>query len=323
MKKLFALWLILACQAAWGAPLDEARALIEEREYDEARAILEGTLEQPALEAQSLLLLTRICNAREEYEDGVSYGKRAVKLLPESSQAHHAYAEALRIKMSNAGAMKAMFTVGTYKKMLHRAIELDPENVDALEEEIGFLLQAPSIAGGSKSKARDRIRNLEQIDWRRGRLMQAMLDYTENDYAATEAVYLELLEREPQDAALRMNLGYVLQRQEKYAAADRAFGLLAENDDRDVALRAVYQQARTRILGNYEPERAVTLLQRYVRELPEKHAPALPRASAAQWRMGMAYEQQQRPGEARKAYERALALDPEDKQARKALKALR
>src|SRR5512136_2690602 len=83
-----ALVCVLAAGAAVASDLDHARALIQEGRLDEARAILEGTVNDPALKGESLVLLTRLSNLKEDFEAGTGYGKQAVGLLPASSEAH-------------------------------------------------------------------------------------------------------------------------------------------------------------------------------------------------------------------------------------------
>ena len=48
----------------------------------------------------------------------------------------------------------------------------------------------------------------------------------------------------------------------------------------------------------------------------------LPTASHAYWRLGLAYQQLERVGDARQALERALSLDDDNQQAKQALKSL-
>ena len=68
--------------------------------------------------------------------------------------------------------------------------------------------------------------------------------------------------------------------------------------------------------------KAVELLAEYVEKL-DRPEPRLPSAVSAWWRTGNAWEQLGDAGAARRAYEKALALDPDNKEARKSLKSLR
>jgi len=231
------------------------------------------------------------------------------------------YALAMRIKMQNH-RMKAMFTVGSYKKELQKAIDLNPKNVEARQEQIGFLIEAPGFAGGDKDKARKRIENLRAIDWRTAMLMQGMLLQAEEDRAGAIATYEKVVERDPGDGETRQALAFALQAAERYPEADRHFAVLLDDDDPARALGARYQLARSRILGEYETQQAVDYLLEYIAQLVEP-ARNLPTASNAYWRLGLAYEQLDRIAEARKALEKAVSLDADNDSAKDALKALR
>ena len=71
---------------------DRDRVLVAVR----ARAILERGIEDPALKPRAMTMLTLLSNRIEDYADGIRYGKQAVKLSPDSAEAHLQYAVALR-----------------------------------------------------------------------------------------------------------------------------------------------------------------------------------------------------------------------------------
>jgi len=85
-------------------------------------------------------------------------------------------------------------------------------------------------------------------------------------------------------------------------------------------MNALYQRARTRVVGSYEQERAVEFLQEYLDNMPASPE-GIPGKESAYWRMGNAYEQLGRDDDARRAYERSLAVE-ENKEARQSLKSL-
>jgi Tfp pilus assembly protein PilF len=311
---------LLLCVPAFAAPLDEARTLIDEGQFDEAQAILERSVEDSALEAQSLILLTRLSNGLEDYESGVRYGKKAVKLSPDSVDAHFQYAVALRTKMSKVSKVKAMFSLGTYKKELRTALELDPGNADARDEEIGFLVNAPGFAGGDVDQAWQRALELEEIDWRGGLRWQAEIQFLKKDDDAGMATLREMLEKDPEGTGTRFQLALRYQARAQYDEADREFEILQADDEPRLSKNALYQRARSRVMGEYEQEQAIAMLQDYLETMPNDPE-GIPGKESAYWRMGNAYEQLGRTDEARRAYETSLGVK-ETEQARKSLRAL-
>jgi len=310
MRKL-AMLLLLCSSPVWAEGLEQARTLLEQRRFEDAKVLLERTAADPALRAESLVLLTRACNFEEDYENGVRYGKEAVELLPDSSAAHFEYAQALRIKMSKISKIKAMMSLSTYKKELARSLELDPGNLEARDEQLGFLLNAPGFAGGDVKEARRKASELVALDWPRGKRWLASIEIKEEKDEAAVPILREILGRYPDDTQSRFRLAYLLQKLERFQEADAEFALLAQNADSRIALNARYQRARTRILGKYDQQTAVQLLSDYIAELAQD-AEGLPPAAAAWRRMGNAHAQLGRTDEARKAYEKSLALEDSD-----------
>lgn len=310
----------LVCAPAVGATLDEARGLIDSGDYDQARTILERSVDDPAQKPAALTLLTLLNNRTGDYDAGIRYGKQAIKASPDSADAHFQYAVAIRTKISNVSKVKAMFSLGTYKKELMRARELDPDDPEARNEEIGFLVTAPGIAGGDLDLAWERALELEKIDWQDGLRWQSEIQFKKEDVEGSLATSRRILEKDPEDFGTRFQLAYRYQSLERFEEADREFTILQSAGDERIAMNALYQRARTRVLGSYEQEQAVGFLQTYLETFPAKPA-GLPGKESAYWRMGNAYEQLGRADEARKAYERSLEIQENDA-ARGALKSL-
>jgi tetratricopeptide (TPR) repeat protein len=290
-------------------------------EYNAVRPAVEQALGNPQTEAQASLLLATASNALQDYESGICYGRRAVKLLPESAEAHYRYAEALRIKMSRVSKLRALFSVGAYKDAFRRAIELDPRHVLARREEIGYLTYAPSIAGGDTTEARRRIDELMTIDWHTGMMCRAQVEARNENFEAALSDYAELLSRYPADGECGMELALLLERLGRSEEAAREVSRIVRTADATLAASGLHLRARSRRRGPYQPEQAAELLLRFIEALADaaEHRSA---RSAAYWRLGNAYRHQGRPETAREAYEQALELDPDNAQAGRALRGL-
>ncbi len=322
MKPILALAAVALAAVAAATDLEDARALIEANRLDEARVVLDWAVKDPARRGESLVLLTRLANLKEDYEGGLAFGKQAVQALPASSDAHYEYAVALRNKMAQASKLKAMMLLGDYKDELAAAIRLGPKNVKPRLEEIGFLLSAPGIAGGDVAKARARIEELRPLDGRGATMMEAQALRKEGNLEGAATALRGLLAKADDDHEARMSLAFTLQELKRYPEAEGELAKLLPVTVDQWSLAATYQIARTHILGRYEQMKAVDLLLDYIARVPENGA-GLASKSMAYWRLGNAYEQLAQVAKAREAYQRAIALDAGNDEARKALKALR
>lgn len=81
-------------------------------------------------------------------------------------------------------------------------------------------------------------------------------------------------------------------------------------------LQSLYMSAKVRIAGNTEVGKALLALDRYI---AMAGAGAQPSRSAAWWRKGNAYELLGKLADARSSYQQALALDPDNENARQSL----
>jgi tetratricopeptide (TPR) repeat protein len=319
MRTLLTLLLLLGSGAAWADTVATAREFYEAGRYTEAFELLEPALGSSA-SPSDLLLLTSICNRLEDWQCAVEHGKPAAKALASDSGAQFEYALALRHKLSNVSKVKALFMVDDYKEALARSLELDPNNLEAREEEIGYLTNAPSIGGGDKERARERVKELEALDWQRGMKMRAQLEGAEGNEAEVGRIFAQVTERHPEDHAARLRLGFWHQDQQQWRQADGQFAIVSENGNSRQRLDALYQRGRTRILGTYEAAEAVEMFERYVASVDD--GLPVPSRSNARWRQGMAYEQLGQNAEAARAYREAVRLDPDNKDAKRALRGL-
>lgn len=321
MKSVAMLLCLFFALVCFASDIDQARALIKDNKLDEARVLLEKSVTDPGQKRESLVLLTSLFNAKNDFEKSVEFGKQAIMALPNSSEAHHQYSVALRLKMINGSKLKAMLLIGTYKDELKAALTLDPKNIDAREEELGFLLSAPSIAGGDLKKAKQRTEELRKYDADLATYYDVLILRREGNIEGAIALVRQYLEKKPERHETRLNLAMMLQEAKRFKEAEQELGKLLADTEGTWALAATYQMGRTRILGQYDQEKAVEGFLEYIAKVPED-AKGLPTKTAAYWRLGNAHEQLKQFDKARQAYQKALDLDPKNEEAKQALKKL-
>jgi CubicO group peptidase (beta-lactamase class C family) len=112
-------------------------------------------------------------------------------------------------------------------------------------------------------------------------------------------------------------MGYSLEGEEDYRRAVEVFAknLTGEKPH----LPSLYQSARARILGQFDQEKAIAELDKYIQLADEKTEPSI---AAAWWRKGIAYEQLQQVDKAIECYKKSLELEPDFEQAKESLEKL-
>lgn len=120
------------------------------------------------------------------------------------------------------------------------------------------------------------------------------------------------------EADKQHKLGMHFQEHQSYAEAVHVFERAI--DSPTPHMPSLYQAARTRILGEFDQEKAIELLDRYINLADETTRPS---AAAAWWRKGVAFEQLGDTQQAVQCYDKALELDISFEQAAEALQRLR
>lgn len=288
---------------------------------DDAEVMRKRVQRELALDPDSGELHALLSIAHREsgaVDEAVDAGKRAVELAPDASWVHHEYARALAMKMLEGGVLAAMGNLGEYKDEMQKAVDLDPGNVDALSEQIGFYLFAPGIVGGSTEKALELARQLEAHDRRMGKWLQAEAHWRNDDKERAKTVCRNALAEFPGDPDLCVSLASFLEEEGDPEAADQQYTVALASEKRtDGYWRALYESAKLRIENEFELDVAIERLNAYIEGDPRSNL--LPPVAGAHWRIGLAQLARGDEPAARAAFEAALEADPEFERAQDAL----
>ena len=123
--------------------------------------------------------------------------------------------------------------------MFEKAVELDPENLAALEALQNFHLAAPGMVGGNKASARSLAARIEAVDAARGAAAWALYDEAVGELDAALARHLQARERAPREmryllghAAFLARIGSI---RESDALFEEAFGRDPDNPEAALA----------------------------------------------------------------------------------------
>ena len=249
-----------------------------------------------------------------KYEEAVKYAEKAVAIEDSSSSYYYILGEAYGLLAQNSGLLGKLSNAKKCRDAWLKAVELDPENLDARYGLFDYYLQAPPIAGGGKEKAKKEAEQIIKIDPVGGHLSLAQLYESEKNYTEAEKEFIEAAEIDPQNTNVYLNLGYFYQRVKEYDKAREAFLKVLDIDDDNMA--ACYQLGRTAIFSGKYLEEAIGYFKKYLENKPSQNDPSW---SYAHWRLGMVYEKLNNREKAIEEYKKAIELDPENKDAKKAL----
>lgn len=247
--------------------------------------------------------------------------ERAIAAEKGVAEYHLWLGRAVGQQAQTASKLKQPFMARRIKAEFEKAVELDPDLLDARDGLIQFYLQAPGVMGGSTDKAREQAREIAKRDPYRGHQADAQVAWDKRDTVATEQALRAAAALRP-DSALPVIL--LAQRQHAWRRTAAAFetldGFLARHPN-DIAVR--FQVGRLASLSGERLPQGERVLRDLLAEPEWASAPTRPTRAAVQFRLGSVLERSGRTDEARAAYEASLELDPSLQPAKDALKALK
>jgi tetratricopeptide (TPR) repeat protein len=185
---------------------------------------------------------------------------------------------------------------GRTRDAWEKAVELDPDLLDARFDLIQYYLQAPGFLGGGRDKAQAQAAAIGQRDPALGKLAEGWLAMADKDPTQAEALQREAHALDPSSARIALALSGTLQRGEQWDAARELWLARLQRQPGDPLAR--YQLARLAAIRGENVEQGLALIEAFIAagEIPENLS-----LGAAQWRRGQLLEKLGRLEEARAA----------------------
>lgn len=219
-------------------------ALIQQGHYKQARELLEKALAVNPRDAHVLMQLAFVKLQFNEVDPATQLAEQAVREQPNEAQTHAILADCYGQKADAAGIFKGLPLVRAFREEADAALAIDPKNYEALHSYMLFYLEAPGIAGGSKTKAEQMVDRIARVDAAKGILARAEIAVQENHFEQLLGLYQQAAQTDPRsyEAAIGLAGYYVnfekwrdLTKAEEYArraikidpARGRAYGILA------------------------------------------------------------------------------------------------
>src|SRR5580692_3926533 len=160
-RVFFALLLLIA--AATASSEDSAKAMLAAGRVDEAIMELNGRLSSASADAESSNLLCRAYFALENWDRAETSCKKAVALDPQNGRYHLWLGRVYGEKADRVNFLSAAGLAGKVRDEFERAVQLNPNDVDARLDLAEFYLEAPGIVGGGEDKAREQARAVASL----------------------------------------------------------------------------------------------------------------------------------------------------------------
>lgn len=268
-----------------------------------------------AATAEDLATQGRAALTAGNLDKAVELLEKAVELEPSNAKNHYLLGGAYGQKAQASSMFSAVGPAKKAKAELEKAIELDPNFVDARLALIDYLMFAPGFMGGSMDKAKEQAAVVRKLDDIMGRRALARIYFREKKKDLALKEYVEMVRAHPQSAKAHYLYGAYLLSEKNYA------GALHELES-SIKLDATYMPPYYRLgqhaassQSNYA--RGEEALKKYLAYKPKDNEPG--HEWAWYW-LGMVYEKQGRKADARNSYLNAQKIAPKAKDINEALK---
>lgn len=248
-----------------------AKELLASGHVDEALEKLRQQTSAPNADAESFNLLCRVYFMMEEWDRGISACERARTLDPNSSLNFLWLGRAYGEKADRVGFLSAAGLAKKVRSSFERAVELSPGNWEARTDLAEFYLEAPSIVGGGKDKARQQADALMPLNPGMAHWVFGRIASKEKDMAAAEREYRAEIATTHSAARGWLDLASFLSHTNRLDEMEQALRKLESSplDRADSLLDGARMLQRT----GRDPALAVRLLRRYL-AAPVEEGPA-------------------------------------------------
>jgi tetratricopeptide (TPR) repeat protein len=257
--------------------------MLGDRQFDKARTAIDAQLKRTPNDDAALNCMGRLALDQDSSGVAVERLEKAIALNSKSAQHHLWLGVALRAEGAKAGMLGASAFIGRMKTELEQALALDPALVDARNALLQFYSGAPAMMGGDMGKAREQAAEMLKLNPMRGHMGSATIAEQESDYATAEKEFLSAITAKPDSDVSYSAAGAFYRRRERWTDA----------------------------IGMYEKQ-----LKTIAKDAP------VARVSNAHYFLGVALQKSGNATQAKAEYQAALAANPQNANAQKALASL-
>ena len=252
---------LLCCLRPLLADTTEANALLQQGHVDEAAASLHQLLTEQPGDATAHQLLCRVDYAQDMAENAIRECELAVSNDPASSENQMWLARAYGFKASHANPIAALSLAIKVRVAFERAVQLDPENINAMSDLGEFYVAAPGLIGGGLDKAQALANKMQPGFPAQAHRLRALIaeKKKDNTLAETEFANAVAVGRTP-DAYI--DLGHFYQRHNKPGKMLDALKAAVSADHRKGP--ALVDAASILTDAHRSPDLAETLLRAYL-----------------------------------------------------------
>ena len=145
--------LLVLAASSLRADNTRAEAALRQGRVDEARSLLQASLQQNPVDSEARQLLCRVYYAQEMGDEAIHECELAAVQAPSDSENQMWLGRAYGLKASHTNMIAAFRLAKKVRTAFEQAAQLDDSNFQAMNDLGDFYVQAPGIVGGGVDKA--------------------------------------------------------------------------------------------------------------------------------------------------------------------------
>jgi tetratricopeptide (TPR) repeat protein len=246
---------LLAANPDYGRALD----LYNHTEFDASLKLLLPAQEK---DTAALVLIGQNYFMIGDAQHAIEFFQKAVDAEPASSVYSHWLGRAYARQAEAAGMLDGLSLAPKARRNLEKAIQLDPKNLEALDDLFEYYLEAPGFIGGGLDKA---IRIADQIAGQNaaeGHYAWSRVEEKRKDFGRAEDHLRRAMQLEPREVGRVIDLAKFQAKQGHFEEGEKTF--LAAQQVAPNAPKLMYARAATYIEAGRNIEIAKELLQKYI-----------------------------------------------------------
>lgn len=257
-----AIWVVLslAVAAAQGSDVDRARALFEQAEHRQVVELLKRSPERHAPDA--LFLTGRAWYQLGDFKKAVGALSKAAEARPGDANVWLWLGRAWGRRAETSNMLVAPSYASRSRQCFEKAVALDPNNKEALNDLFAFYLEAPGFLGGGMEKAEALIGRIRELDPAEAEFALAQIAEKKKQYDEAEAHLRRAVELAPKQVGRLIDLAKFLARRGRIAEAERTMESAAALAPESPKVK--YARAEFYISTKRNPQEARRLLEEYL-----------------------------------------------------------
>ncbi|HXJ42697.1 MAG TPA: tetratricopeptide repeat protein [Bryobacteraceae bacterium] len=244
--------------AANTATYEQALQLYNKTEYKGAVAMLKSLPQNAA----TLELLGRSYLMEAEFRKASDVLEKAAAQDPDNSMIWTWLGRAYGRRAETSFALSAMGLANKARESFERAVQLDPKNLEAVNDLFMYYVEAPGMVGGGHDKARNLLPLIGKMDPAEAEFAHAQLAERAKEQRSAEGHLREAIQLAPREVGRFLDLALYLARHGRFEESESVF-LQAEKVD-PATPRLLFARAEALINAHRDLAKARALLQKYL-----------------------------------------------------------